>query len=344
MKLEVNEYKLELVKPYILSNVKLTHFDTIVLRLSNGEFEGFGEVTSLKHYCDETSDSVKKVFADFEKNFVLEDIEQVLLDEKVGRFARSALECALLDYKSRKEKVDFTKIIGSVKKDSFKLVGNIGIFSISKTLGEAEDFVKKGFETLKIKIGQDVEEDVEKIKNVADQFPQVNIRVDANQGYNLAQTRQFIKSVVGLNIELIEQPMPCKNLEKHAQVKKESHIPIMLDEDVYSIRDVEKIIDLDAADKVKSKLFKTGVRQSMQISQLLSEHDMDFVWGNGVESHIGAFTELKVASVMPNVNNTLETIGPLKLKENITNKKFDVRGGQINVDESIGLGFSVTKF
>jgi L-alanine-DL-glutamate epimerase-like enolase superfamily enzyme len=65
----------------------------------------------------------------------------------------------------------------------------IGIKSVEETLREADEYIKRGFKVIKIKLGKDLDEDVERLMKLREKLGNgVVIRVDVNQGYNVHQT------------------------------------------------------------------------------------------------------------------------------------------------------------
>lgn len=334
--------------PYTLSNTSINNLDCFILRLkSDTGLEGLGEATTLETYTKETLSSINKCFSS--AKLVKQDINSLsdikkITDQhcfKQNYFAKAALETALFDLLAKHRNVDFRELVGKAHRKVLELVGNIGIHSLRETLALSDFFVARGFKTLKIKIGKDIRKDIEKIKLIVETFPNISLRIDANQGYNYEQTIQLSKSISNLNIEHIEQPLPVGHLKKYVKLRHKIKVPIMLDEDIFSHRDVKRVAKLKAADKIKSKLFKSGIFDTLKIAEICYQNNLDFVWGNGVESHIGAFAEMKLASAIKTINPICECIGPMKLRDNLTDRKFILKKSQVEIYDSIGLGLNL---
>ena len=77
-----------------------------------------------------------------------------------------------------------------------------------RTLELAEKHIEDGFSILKIKIGDCVDEDIERMKALFALKPEkIKIRVDANRGYSKEELIKFYDQTFDLGLELIEQPM-----------------------------------------------------------------------------------------------------------------------------------------
>src|SRR5690606_35593440 len=126
--------------------------------------------------------------------------------------ARAALDIALHDVFTKHLDIPLVKYLGQ-KIKKLPTSNTIGIKNVEETLKEAEDYIKRGFKAIKVKVGKDLEEDVERVMKLREKFGnQIVIRIDANQGYTIDQTIQFYGRTYDLDIELIEQPLPAKDI------------------------------------------------------------------------------------------------------------------------------------
>src|SRR5690606_12900109 len=124
--------------------------------------------------------------------------------------ARAAVDIALYDAFTKHLGIPLVKYLGQ-KIKKLPTSNTIGIKNVDETLREAQDYIKRGFRVIKVKLGKDLEEDVERIMKLREKFGnQIVIRIDANQGYTVDQTIQFYGRTYDLDVELIEQPLPAK--------------------------------------------------------------------------------------------------------------------------------------
>ena len=79
----------------------------------------------------------------------------------------------------------------------------------------------EGFDTVKIKVsepGQSIADDLARVRFVAENYPGVKIRLDANGGFSVDQAMEICMAASNLNIEYFEQP--CQTVSELAELKK----------------------------------------------------------------------------------------------------------------------------
>ena len=117
-----------------------------------------------------------------------------------------------------------------------------------------------GYRTVKVKVGFDVEADLRTLASVQTVVAgRAAIRVDANQGYTATQAAAFIGSADPAGIELFEQPCAAGDWDGHARAAEAAAargLPLMLDESIYGMGDIERAARERACAFVKVKLMK----------------------------------------------------------------------------------------
>ena len=116
----------------------------------------------------------------------------------------------------------------------------------------AADATERGFDHLKIKTGNDVAADVERVAAVARAAPNATLKVDANQGWTPKETTRFSDEVTnrGIDLELIEQPVPAADIVGLAQTRERVDVPIAADEAVFTPADATRVVREAAADVI----------------------------------------------------------------------------------------------
>src|SRR5690606_20409053 len=140
-----------------------------------------------------------------------------------------------------------------------------------ETLKEAEDFKNQGFTILKVKLGKDLEEDIERMAKLREKFGNYfKIRIDANQGYDVAQTIDFYERTKKYNIELIEQPLPAKAIAEMKSLPDHIKKIVAADESLISpIHAMELVKPPFASGIFNIKLMKCGgVSQGLKIADI----------------------------------------------------------------------------
>lgn len=167
---------------------------------------------------------------------------------------------------------------------------------VEATVDAVAEQVTRGHEVIKIKIGFDPRTDGSCLRAVTDAAPDsVRFRVDANQGYSVADTREFLEKGDTSQLELIEQPLPVGRLEGHATLRTETEVPLMLDEEISGPGSLREVISAGAADMVKFKQMKQGGPAAVRsLAATAREHGLRVVLGNGVQSDVGCLQEARL--------------------------------------------------
>jgi L-alanine-DL-glutamate epimerase-like enolase superfamily enzyme len=86
------------------------------------------------------------------------------------------------------------------------------------------------------------------------------VRLDANQAWTPSVAVEMIDALAaeGLDVEFVEQPVLAADIDGLAWVRARSALPIVADEAVFSMADLERVIAAEAADGVNVKLAKCG--------------------------------------------------------------------------------------
>lgn len=328
-KITVHRLKVPLVKPYRLAFGTVEHYDTLVTEISDQDGRmGLGEATVLTGYTDETIDDSWRVACEFAESLVTahpsaiaEDIRQLGVHHP---FTATAFGTAF-------EMLDSNAMPPLMSGHAVPLVGLLGATQEDSIQSEIEELLAAGFRTIKVKVGFDVVQDLRLVKTVQRVLRgRAMIRIDANQGYTAQQGVAFVRALDPQGIELFEQPCPAGDWDSHLTVAKVAEVPLMLDESIYCMADIEKAAALDCATFIKVKLMKL-VTSAELVSALarIRELGMRPVLGNGVACDLGCWFEGLVAS--QHIDNAGEMNGFLKVASPLLAEPLVFRDGALQL-------------
>ena len=201
-----------------------------------------------------------------------------------------AMDLALWDICGKKCGQPVYKLLGGARRTLVTDI-TISVNPPEEMARDALDAVARGYDCLKVKVGADPALDTARLaavrKAVGDD---VCIRIDANQAWTPRQAVRILNEMQdkGLALELVEQPVPAADLEGLAYVTRNSWVPVMADESVFSPADAMKIFQNRAADYINIKLMKCGgITNALRIAAAAEVY--------GVECMIGCMLEAKIA-------------------------------------------------
>ncbi len=253
--------------------------------------------------------------------------------------ARAALDIALYDVFTKYLDIPLVAYLGQ-KIKKLPTSNTIGIKNVEETLKEAEEYIKQGFKVIKVKLGKDLDEDVERMFKLREKFGSgLVIRIDANQGYTTEQTIQFYGRTYDLNIELIEQPLPAKSIKEMKSLPKEVRAVLAADESLITPQDaIELIKPPKAAGIFNIKLMKCGgVSQALKIADVAMHEDIDLFWGCNDESIVSITAALHAAYACANTKY-IDLDGSLDLAKDVVKGGFILKDGYMYCSDKPGLG------
>jgi o-succinylbenzoate synthase len=297
MKIRKIEYQLiesKRKEPFIIATGSSNIAHNIIVKVITSDGIGIGSACP-NSVTEETPETIQNALKIFSHELVGEDAEDVneinsKMDEilKKNPSAKAGIDLALYDLQGKIKGMPVFEIFGK-KKDKILTDMTIGIMDKKSTVTHAVKYKNQGFKALKIKIGLDKNEDVERVRAVREAVGEdMIIRVDANQGYDVKTAIEVLNKIEPYNIEQMEQPVKWDDLVGLKNVKDNSPIPITADESVKTKEDALKIAEGKFADKINIKLMKCGgITKALEINRIAEE--------GGLETMIGCMSENKIS-------------------------------------------------
>lgn len=253
--------------------------------------------------------------------------------------ARAALDIALYDVFTKHLGIPLVKFLGQ-KIKALPTSNTIGIKNVEETVKEAGEYIKNGFKILKVKLGKNLEEDIERLVKIREKHGNdVVIRIDANQGYTVDQTIDFYSRTQHLNIELIEQPLPAKAVQEMKSLPDEIKYVIAADESLITPKDAMELVRPPVASKIFNiKLMKCGgPSQALKIADIASYENVDLFWGCNDESIVSITAALHTAFSCANTKY-IDLDGSLDLGNDVVRGGFILKDGMMSCADKPGLG------
>jgi len=315
---------------------------------------GFGEVSPAPAFMGEDArfivHIINSLFAPALIGMDAFDLESLHL--KMNRIihgngsAKAAVDIAFHDLLGKILDIPVFQLLGGKVRNEVSLSWVVGIQEIEKTIEEAQDYLKKGIKVIKIKVGKDPKQDIRKVALIREKLgEEVQIRIDANQGYRVDQAIPVFKEMEVFKLESIEQPVPAYDIEGMKKITDALDTPIMADESVFSLQDAFKVISYRAADIINIKIGKVGgLLPAKKIAALAESANIPCTIGSNLELGIGTSASLHFALSTPNIFYPCDlAIGPFLHQEDIIDPSFELIDGRINPLEGSGLGIKLRK-
>lgn len=153
-----------------------------------------------------------------------------------------------------------------------------------------------GVKTFKVKVGNDLAEDLARVNVIRNLQPQAKIRIDVNGLWSVDKAEAFL-SAVG-DIEYVEQP--CATIEELRELKSRTSVKIVGDEVLRKAADPFAIDFTGAIDYLMLKVQPLG---GIKRAHALAEHhNLPVVVSSALESAIGINYGLTLAASFETMN------------------------------------------
>jgi L-alanine-DL-glutamate epimerase-like enolase superfamily enzyme len=232
-------------------------------------------------------------------------------------------------------------MLGGTQK-AFKTDITISLDEIDKMVSDSLHAVALGYDTLKIKIGNDPKKDIERVIAIHDALDKnIKLRLDANQGWTAQESVKLLQSLEVKDIiaEFIEQPIAADDIEGLKYIKERVQTPLLADEAIFSLKDARKVLEMQAVDFINIKLAKAGgISQALKLADLSKEFDTKCMIGCMLEGPISVAAGVHVASAKADIITMLDLDAISLLASHPVKTNIVFNESDIILSDDIGLG------
>ena len=346
---EIYKYAIPMV-PFTIATGTMHYAQNIFIRIHTSEgMIGMGECSAFPMIAGETQApcvEMAKDFAQLWKDKPALDINARLTELDLftaGNYtAKSAFDMALHDIVAKHANQPLYQFLGG-KQRTIESDLTIGIDSPQNMAATAIGFKDKGVQMIKVKLGKDPQQDIERIQQIRAAIGyHILLRIDANQGWSFDEAKTILTALEPFQIQFCEQPMRKWNDELLPELCRLSPIPIMADESVFTHYDAERLIRHQACSYVNIKFAKSGgIQEAKKINAVCEANGIPCMLGGMLESRL-ALTA-KVHFAMAHNNICFYDLDTCLLGHTVDPVKGGVtyQGMQLQVTDHPGIGADV---
>ena len=322
--------------------------DLVVIIHTDSGLKGYGEGAPTPVITGETMGTMQAVIDYLTPFLIGREIEDfdTLIDIVQHRIlknttAKSALEIALYDLKAKSQNLPLYQMLGGVQKE-FETDITISLEETEKMVSDTLSAIALGYTILKIKVGDGVQKDIERIKAVSEAAGKdILLRLDANQGWTAQECVEILTVLEKEDIvlELVEQPVKADDIEGLRYIKERVQTPLLADESVFTLNDARRLLDLQAVDLINIKLAKCGgISNALKLADIADEYGVKCMLGCMLEGPISVGAGVHVASAKANVITMLDLDAVSLCQNNPVTGGVLFNESKIRIPESAGLG------
>jgi O-succinylbenzoate synthase len=302
-RLELREIRMPLVAPFETSFGVTTERRILLVQAWSEGLDGWGECTCNEgpFYNHEGTDMAWIVLRDFAGPDTIgrefagpEEAGRLTTRIRGNRMARAAIETAIWDLEAKRRGVPLWKLLGGTREE-IPCGVSIGLQETDAALlRKIEHELADGYQRIKLKIKPG--RDVAMVRAVRQEFPKIQLTVDANSAYRLEDV-DLLRQLDEFDLMLIEQPLADDDIIDHAALQRVLTTPICLDESILSAADARKAIQLGACGIINIKLGRVGGHEEARRIEAYCRAENVPVWCGGMlESGIGRAHNIAMAT------------------------------------------------
>jgi len=333
MKVEGEIFTIRLPRPFRIAHGVSHTRETVLVRVSDGGFTGWGE-GALPPYYPSRADACLEWLRELEP----ENDPFAALPSAPGDAvaARVALEMARFDLAASRAGVPLGRFLGLESRESVPVARTLSIPQNAAELSQMlADGRARGSRFFKLKMGGDVGWDVDCARQAVRLAPDCRFMADVNAGWRIGEAVEALPVLAKLGFLLVEQPVGAdwENWRELREYTRNAP-PLIADESFQAIEDIA--IAAELADGVNVKILKAGGIAAAK--DLLVK-----VRASGLQTMIGVMVETGIARSAAAQLSSLAEWVDIDPPDAIPTEPlcgFAIDGDQLRLSEGAGLALS----
>ena len=288
MKTQINQFTVNKRFPLTISRGTTTQTTNISIKIIENDIEGWGEASPFgvgnhRQTTEMITDALQKITPVLElyNPWQRQEIETILTQYQIPSAAKAAIDMALYDWMGKSVNLPLWKMWGLNLNKIVPTSVTIGINSPEGAATRTKDWLEyMDVKLLKVKLGakEGIEADRKMLLAVKETAPKIDLFVDANGGWSLADAISMSLWLADLGIKYIEQPLPRGEENKLATLKEQSPLPIFVDESCFTSVDIPPLADY--VDGINIKLMKSGgLSEAWRMVNTAKAHNLQVMFG-----------------------------------------------------------------
>ena len=342
------------IRPHRLSVATMNGQTLMLVRIHGSDgVSGIGEGTTIGGlaYGGESPESMKlAIDRYFAPVMIGEDatriqslMARIAKMVKDNRFAKSAVETALLDAQGKRTGLPVSELMGGRRCDRLPVAWTLASGETARDIAEAEEMLaRRRHRIFKLKIGlRPVREDVAHVAAIKQALGERGaVRVDVNMAWSETEAAYGMAALAEAGCELVEQPVRAS--AALGRLVRRFPVALMADESLTGPESAFELARGHAADVFAVKLEQSGGPFAAQrVAAIADAAGIELYGGTMLEGAVGSIASAHVFATFPHLAWGTELFGPLLLTEDILETPLDYSDFSLAVPAGPGLGIAL---
>jgi D-galactarolactone cycloisomerase len=258
----------------------------------------------------------------------------------VGVVALSGVDIALWDILGKVRGAPLYQLLGGKCRDKVPVYATaLYPEEPAKVAKRARTFAEQGFHGVKIKVGFDLDQDIQIVRAVRDELGKdFVVMTDANQGYTVDVALKASEAFAACGAFWLEEPLFVEDIAGHAVLREKGKTPIAVGENLNTCYAFENFVVRGAVDFLQPDVARAGgITEVRKIAAMAAEHHVPLsfhTWGDGIA--LAASVHLSAALKECIVMELDYTYNPLRAE--LLREPLEVENGFLVPPDKPGLG------
>lgn len=348
--------ELPIVRPHQLSMHTITKQSVVFVKLTDEDGEtGWGEAATIggASYEEMTPEAIKVNLEHYFLPFLLyqdpsaygELMQTLQKNIKGNRFAKGAVESALLDLYGKQLQLPVYQLLGGKKHDRLRVAWTLASGDTGKDIEEAKELLhQRRHNIFKLKIGSgDPRQNIQHVLSIKKALgDEVRITVDVNQAWDEQTANECLPFLQDGGVAMVEQPLPDWNEDGMKRLTQKFSLSIMADESARSIQDVFRVAKNHSADSISLKIPKHGgLTETKKAAAIAESAGLQLYGGTMIDTALGTAAAAHVYATLPAFAFDTELFGPLLYQDQISFNAIQYENHQLIIPKGPGLGIEL---
>lgn len=342
------------IRPHKLSVATMNGQVLMLVRVHSSDgIVGVGEGTTIGGlaYGGESPESMKtNIDCWFAPLMVGQDATRVqALMARIGqmvrenRFAKSAVETALLDAQGKRLGLPVSELLGGRRRDRLPVAWTLASGDTARDIAEAEQMLDlRRHRVFKLKIGtRAIRDDIAHVAAIKSALgDRASVRVDVNMAWSETDAAFGMAALADAGCELVEQPVA--SAAALTRLVRRFPVALMADESLTGPESAFELACAHGADVFAVKLEQSGgAFNALRVAAIADAAGIGLYGGTMLEGAIGTVISAHAFATFARLQWGTELFGPLLLTEDILTEPLDYSDFELTVPAGSGLGVTL---
>ena len=262
---------------------------------------------------------------------------------KDNRFAKSAVEIALIDAHGKRLGLPVSELMGGRLRERLPIAWTLASGDTATDIAEAEKMLhSRRHNIFKLKIGaKSIRDDVAHVAAIKRAIGDRGaVRVDVNMAWSETEAVYGMAALADSGCELVEQPVA--SAAALGRLMRRFPIALMADESLRGPETAFEIASVHGADVFAIKVEQSGgLFNAQRVASIADAAGIDVYGGTMLEGSVGTIASAHVFSTFANLQWGTELFGPLLLTEEILTEPLEYGDFELTVPTGPGLGITL---